>query len=91
MIFIKIFENTFLWIHQFGQFLQNKDEHLNKLANMMNGSNANIPKPHEFIQDILILLSLKNKEIGKNFIFEFWEIKFFWLLRPSRTSVQGQK
>ena len=25
------------------------------------------------------------------FIFEFWEIKFFWLLRPSKTSVQGQK
>ena len=25
------------------------------------------------------------------FIFGIWEIKFFWLLRPSRTSVQGQK
>jgi hypothetical protein len=35
----------------------------------------------------LILLNL----LSKLFVFTFWEIKLFRLLRPSKTSVQGQK
>ena len=40
----------------------------------------------------LCLIYRKKVEfIVYTFIFEFWKIKFFELLRPSKTSVQGQK
>ena len=44
-----------------------------------------------------IMLKMSKFQILKAYLIEFvvtfgiWEIKFFWLLRPSRTSVQGQK
>ena len=46
----------------------------------------------QILKAYLWLIYRKRVEfIVYTFIFEFWEIKFFELLRPSRTSVQGQK
>jgi hypothetical protein len=46
----------------------------------------------QIIKAYLWLIYRKRVEfVVYTFIFEFWEIKFFELLRPSKTSVQGQK
>ena len=46
----------------------------------------------QILKAYLWLIYRKRVEfIVYTFIFEFWKIKFFELLRPSRTSVQGQK
>ena len=46
----------------------------------------------QILKAYLWLIYRKKVEfIVYTFIFEFWKIKFFELLRPSKTSVQGQK
>ena len=53
---------------------------------------ARIMSKFQNLKPYLWLINRKRvRFIVYTFIFEFWEIKFYELMRPSRTSAQGQK